>query len=305
MESLVGPSGEERSGKGGGKRGDGFVGNGNLQQPLGTGVPLTWPAHKQTRREKRASVAAPDRQPAASLPAGISRSAAGGGSAPRAWRSRDGPRRSHRPAAPTRGMRPHGAPRALRPPRSDPPRPSAPSAPQHRARRLRLGTVPECRSPRALRTSARSPRVLSGATRRCPSAERLGEAGRVRSPLPCPRGAARVLAPPRGPSRRRGFARSEARGRARCRPTRPPRTARRRHRPQPPSGLRRSAGNDGVRPRCGSAALRRVVRVGAQTGLEGLRRRAPHAAGIVPIAPCSIAAHPQKESAPVGLIPVF
>lgn len=66
-----------------------------------------------------------------------------------------------------------------------------------------------------------------------------------------------------------------------------------------------SAGNDGVRPRCGSAALRRVVRVGAQTGLEGLRRRAPHAAGIVPIAPCSIAAHPQKESAPVGLIPVF
>lgn len=202
-------------------------------------------------------------------------------------------------------MRPHGAPRALRPPRSDPPRPSAPSAPQHRARRLRLGTVPECRSPRALRTSARSPRVLSGATRRCPSAERLGEAGRVRSPLPCPRGAARVLAPPRGPSRRRGFARSEARGRARCRPTRPPRTARRRHRPQPPSGLRRSAGNDGVRPRCGSAALRRVVRVGAQTGLEGLRRRAPHAAGIVPIAPCSIAAHPQKESAPVGLIPVF
>lgn len=73
-----------------------------------------------------------------------------------------------------------------------------------------------------------------------------------------------------------------------------------------PSPARRSASRMTAAPSsCAGSAALRVVRVGAQTGLEGLRRRAPHAAGIVPIAPCSIAAHPQKESAPVGLIPVF
>lgn len=164
MESPAGPSGEEGSGNGGGKHGHGFVGNGNPQQPLGTGFPLTWPVHKRTRRKKRAPVAAPDRQPAASQPAGISRSAAGAFGAPRP----EEPGRTA-PLPPPRGPNPTDAAvrssaRAPRPPRSDPPRSSAPSAPRHRAGRLRLVTVPESRpalrlgdprrplSPRALRS---------------------------------------------------------------------------------------------------------------------------------------------------------
>lgn len=253
MESPAGPSGEEGSGNGGGKHGHGFVGNRNLQQPSGTGFPLTWPAHKRTRLKKRAPVAAPDRQPQHRSPR-ASPAARPGRSEPRARRSRDGPRRSHRPTAPTRRMRRYGAP--LPPP--------ARPARTHRAppRRALLGIARVgsaslrylSHGPRfgSEIPAARSPRALSGPTRRCPSAERLGAAGRVRSPLPPPSPRCRPgpsaatwpfppprLRPPRGT-------------RSRSVPSR--RNAEDRQRTAPPAAAERvgsSAGNAGVRPRCG------------------------------------------------------